>query len=224
MVQTESVPHGGFSMSHELKGIYKFGGISFIISGILFLVKYLLDLMAGPPPSTGAEILAWTASNKLPLALTNEVLFFAAVFLIPGVIALYYSLSSSDRTKAVLGCGIIAMVIPVIFMVLIVHGRLMFPVYDIIVNTPAIAELVVAVYYGGLHAISELLGFATIVLSLAMRRGVYGRNIAYLGIATGVFDIIGAYPYLIGPILIMVSQILFAAWFLAVGWKLYRMR
>ncbi len=109
-------------------------------------------------------------------------------------------------------------------MLVIVHGRLIYPVYDIRVNTPAVAELVVAVYYGGLHAIGELLGIATIVLSLAMRRGVYGRNIAYLGIATGVFDIIGAYPYIIGPILIMVSQLLFAVWFVAVGWKLYIMR
>ena len=216
-------------MSHELKGLYKFGGISFIISGILFLLKYLLDLMAGPPPSSGAEILAWRASGELPLALTNEVLFFAAMFLVPAVIALYYSLAGIDRSlagidriKAAIGCGIIAVVIPIICMLLIVHGRLVFPVYDIRVNTPAIAEFVVAVYYGGLHAIGLLLGVATIVLSLAMKRGVYGRDIAYLGFATGVFDTIGAYPYVIGPILGLVSQILFAAWFLAVGSKLYR--
>ena len=106
----------------------------------------------------------------------------------------------------------------------IVHGRLVYDVYDIQVNTPAVAELVVAVFYGGLHAIGILLGIATIVLSLAMKRGVYGRNIAYLGIATGVFDIIGSDPWMIGPILVLVSQILFAAWFLAVGSKLYRMR
>lgn len=211
-------------MSHELKGPYKFGGISFIISGVLFFLKYLLDLMAGSPPSSGTAILAWVASGKLPLALANEVLFFAAGFLIPAVVALYYSLVSTDRTKAVLGCGLIAVVIPVIFVLLIVHGRLVFPVYGISVNTPDIAEFAVALYYGGLHATLELLGFATIIVSLAMRRGVYGRNIAYLGFAAGAFDIIGAYPYLIGPILILVSQVLFSGWFVAVGVKLYRMR
>jgi len=211
-------------MSHELKGLYKFGGISFIISGILFLLKYLLDLTAGPPPSSGAEILEWTVSGKLPLAFTSEVLFFAAMFLVPAVIALYYSLATTDRIKAMLGCGIIAVVIPIIDVLLIVHGRLIYPVFGIRVNTPPIAEFVVAVYYGGLHAIGLLLGIATIVLSLAMRHGVYGRNIAYLGFATGVFDFIGAYPDIIGPILVLVSQVLFAAWFLAVGSKLYRLR
>jgi len=100
----------------------------------------------------------------------------------------------------------IAVAIPIITVLAIVHGRLSYPVYNIHINTPAIAELVVAVYYGGLHAIGLILGIATIVLSLTMKREVYGRNIAYLGFATGVFDIIGAYPGTIGPML--VSQIL----------------
>jgi hypothetical protein len=74
-----------------------------------------------------------------------------------------------------------------------------------------------------MHAVSELLGFATLILSLAMMRGVYGKPIAYLGIATGVLDIIGAYPYAIGPILTLVCQVFFAAWFVPVGSKLFRM-
>lgn len=211
-------------MSDGPNALYKTGGISFIISGILFLFKYLLDLMAGPPPSTGEEILAWVVSQELPLELVSEVLFFAGALLVPAVIALYYSLASIDRNKAALGCGIIAVAIPIIFVVLIVHGRLIYPIYNLHVNTPAIAEFVIAIYYGGLHAVGLLFGFATIVLSLAMRRGIYGRNIAYLGIATGIFDIIGAYPDAIGPILMMASQILFTAWFIAVGSKLYKMR
>ena len=211
-------------MTLELKGLYKFGGISFIISGSLFFLKGLLDLMAGPPPPNGAEILAWAASQKLSLEITNEVLFFATAFLVPAVIALYHSLTSVDRTKAAAGCGIIAVVIPVIFVLGIVQGRLVYPVYDLWVNTPAIAELAVAVYYGGLHAVSILFAIATVILSLAMRHGVYGRNIACLGIVTGLFDLIGSDPWIIGPILALVSQILFAAWFLAVGSRLYRMR
>ena len=43
-------------------------------------------------------------------------------------------------------------------------------------------------------------------------------------LSTGVFDVIGAYPYAIGPILTLVRGVFFAAWFVAVGSKLYRMR
>jgi hypothetical protein len=60
-----------------------------------------------------------------------------------------------------------------------------------------------------------------VVLSLAIMRGVYGKRIAYLGFATGVLDIIGAYPDAIGPTLTLVCQVFFAAWFVAVGSKLY---
>ena len=44
--------------------------------------------------------------------------------LVPAVIALYRSLAGTDIVKAVTGCGIIAAVIPVIVVLLIVHGRL----------------------------------------------------------------------------------------------------
>jgi len=214
----------GHGMSSDLKGLYRFGGISLILSGLLFLAKYVLDVMAGPPPSSGAEILVWATSMELPLAITNEVVFFAAGFLVPGVIAMYLSLAPSDRIKAAAGAGMMAVIIPIIFMVLIVHGRLVFPVYGLQTDTPAMAEFVVAIYFGGLHAIGLLLGLATIVLSLAMRRAGWGMTVVLLGIATGVFDFLNAYPEAIGPVLILVSQLLFTAWFLVVGVKLIGIR
>lgn len=212
------------SRAREVNRPYKFGGLSFIAVGMLFLAKYVLDLLAGAPPSSGAEILAWRAAQELPLAITNEVLFVAAGFLIPAVIALYRSLARVDGIAAAAGCGLIAAVIPTIFVLDIVHGRLVYPVYGLRVDTPAVAEFVLAVYYGGLHAVGLLFALATVLLSVVMRRGVFGRNIAYLGIAAAVGDFLGAYPETIGPVLILVSQVLFAAWFLAVGSKLYGVR
>lgn len=210
-------------MSQEPKGLYRLGGISFIVSGALFLLKSLFDFKVGPPPSTGAEILAWSTSGRFPLAMANEALFIAAIFLVPAVIALYRSLAGTDATKAAVGCGVFAVTIPIMGALDIVQGRLIYPVYALVTDTPAVAELVVGVFYGGLHAVALLMGVATMVLSLAMRRGAYGRNVAFLGLATGVFDVIGSYPWLIGTVLVLVSQVFFAAWFLAVGAKLFRM-
>jgi hypothetical protein len=212
------------SRAGEVNRPYKVGGLSFVAVGILFLSKYLLDLQIGPPPSSGAEILVWRTANELPLAITNEILFFVVVFLVPSVVALYWTLADSDRTKAAAGCGLIAAMIPIILMLGIVHGRLVYPVYGLRVDTPAVAELVIAVYYGGLHAIGLVFVVATAVLSLAMRRGIFGRNIAYLGFAAAAFDFLGAYPETIGPMLVLVSQVLFATWFVAVGSKLFAVR
>jgi hypothetical protein len=101
----------------------------------------------------------------------------------------------------------------------IVHGQLVYPVWEIQIS-PTVAELVVAVYYGGLHAVVLLFGLATIVLSVAMKRGGYGNGIAYLGIATGLGDFVGSYPWAIGPIALLVSGAVRSL--LAVGAKLAR--
>jgi hypothetical protein len=213
-----------FTMPHGLNGLYKLGGAAFVVSGLLFLSRAMLDLAAGAPPSNGAAILAWIASNPLIHDLQGEILFFAAGFLVPAVAALYRSLADAERAKAVLGCGLMAVAVPVLMVLLVVHGRLVYPVYGIRVGTPDLAAFVVAVFYGGLHAVGLLMGIATFVLSLAMRGGGYGRPVVYLGFATALFDVVGSYPDAIGPVLTLVAQLFFATWFVAVGLQLYRRR
>jgi hypothetical protein len=210
-------------VSQETKKLHALGGWALVGSGLLFSSRALLEFLAGPPPANGGEILAWVGSHALALSLANEALFFALMSLIPAVVALYSSLAAAHRAQAVVGCGIIGVVVPVLAMLDIVHGRLVFPVYGIHVTDPAVAELIVAVFYGGLHATDVLMAVATFVLSLAMRRSAYGAPVAYLGFATAVCDLVGAYPYLIGPIPTLGCQMVFAAWFVAVGWILRRM-
>ena len=201
-----------------------FGGGTLVASGVLFAVVAFLDFRAGPPPSNGAEILLWRDSHALVLGLVSEILFFATVLLVPGTIALYQDLVDVDSTKAAAGCGIIAATIPVMAVMLIIHGRLVYPIYGMRVDTPEAAALVVMIFYGGLHAIYLLLAVATIVLSLAMKRGGYAKWIAYLGFATAALDIIGSYPWAIGPVLTLVCELSFAGWFVALGSQLFRMR
>ena len=211
-------------MARELTRPYKVGGGALVASGILFVVLAFLDFRAGPPPSNGAEILLWRDSQVLVLDFVSEFLFLATVLLVPGTVAVYQSLVDVDRTKAAAGCGIIAATIPVMAVMLIIHGRLVYLIYGMRVDTPEAAALVVMVFYGGVHAIYLLLAFATIVLSLAMKRGAYAEWIAYFGFATAALDIIGSYPWAIGPVLTLVCELSFAGWFVAVGSQLFRMR
>jgi hypothetical protein len=211
-------------MPTATNGLYRMGGAAFIASAMLFLSRDLLELMAGPPPSSGAAILAWVQSSKLAISLVSETLFFASMALIPAVAALYDSLKDSGRVNAIIGCGIIAAGIPVIAMSLVVHGRLVYPIYGISAASPGAAEFAVAVFYAGMHAVGLMFGIATVLLSFAMLHGVYGKRIAYLGFVTGIFDIIGAYPDALGPALTFVCRVFFAAWFIALGVKLYRMQ
>jgi hypothetical protein len=209
-------------VTHQTDRLYRSGAIALIASGLLFLAKYVLELMAGPVPSSGLAILAWAEAGRLPLIYANEALFFAGILLIPAVAALYVRLAAVDRASAALGSGIMAAAIPVLLALDIVHGRLIYPVYGLRIATPAEAELVVGLFYGGLHAVLIMMAVATIALSLALWRDPDGRRIAYLGILTGLFDVTGSFPWVIGPVLMAISQTLFAAWFLAVGLMLYR--
>jgi hypothetical protein len=211
-------------MPHGLARPDKFGGAALVSSAILFVVLALLNFRAGPPPSTGAEILLWRDSQAFVLNFVSEFLFFATVLLVPGTIALYQSLVDVDRPKAATGCGIIAVTIPVMAVMLIVHGRLVYPVYGMRVETPETAAFVVMVFYGGLHAIYLLLAAATIILSLAMKRGAYAKWIAYFGFATAALDIIGSYPWAIGQVPRLVCELSFAGWFVAAGWQLFKIR
>jgi hypothetical protein len=188
--------------------LYKLGGVSFVVSGVLFLAKSLLETLTGLPPPGGPELVTWVVSRQALLATTVEVFFFGVVFAIPATAALYQSLAGSHRRGAVIGCGIIATTIPVLFTLIIVQGRLVFPVFHIEVRSQ--------------HVVALLFVVATLVLSLAMRRRTYGPLILPLGLATAVFDLIGAYPWAIGLVLWLVSGMLFSAWFILVGLSLYR--
>jgi hypothetical protein len=198
----------------------RLGGISLVLSGALFLTKSILDLIAGDPPSTGPEILAWRSAHEVALAWTDEVLFAATVLLVPAVIALYRSLKGPDRPWVAFGCGVFAAVIPVNFALLIVHGRLAFPVYGIGIDDPAVAALVVSLYYGGMHAVSLLLAGAAVMLGLTMRRGMFGSGVGAVGVAAGASQIVVAYPWLVSPILVVLCQALLAAWFVLCGLRL----
>jgi hypothetical protein len=207
-----------------MKRPYKFGGGALVASGLLFAVLALLDFRTGRPPSNGADILLWRDAQALVLDFVSEVFFFATVLLVPGTIALYQHLVTVDRTKAATGCGIIAVTIPVMAVMLVFHGRLVYPIHGMRVDTPETAALVVTVFYGGVHAIYLLLAVATIVLSLAMRRDASANGIAYLGFATAALDIVGSYPWAIGPVLTLVCELSFAGWFVAVGSQLLSVR
>ena len=158
-------------MTGQPKAFARVGGLAFTVSGLLFLTRGMLDYLSGPPPSTGIEILSWAASHTFLLAVSNEATFFAALLLVPAIIVLYQSLSSAHRIAAMTGCGIIATTVPLLVVLDIIQGRLMYPVFGISAHTPDLAEFVVALFYGGLHAVDIMVGIATLILGLSMCRG-----------------------------------------------------
>jgi hypothetical protein len=114
-------------MTAQYSGLCKLGGVGLIAYGFLFLLSGVIDRATGPPPSSGTDILAWIGTHERLLAFPSELLFFEAAFLVPGTVALYHSLATTDKAKAVTGSGILAIAISVMALLAIVHGRLVYP-------------------------------------------------------------------------------------------------
>lgn len=200
----------------------KLGEISLILCGILFFFIALLDFWAGQPPAQGTEILNWIERSKYSIAFSNEFLFFAIVFMIPGVRSLNDFLIKENTNSYSFGCGIMNVVISLWMTLLVVQGRLIFPVFNLH-TSPFSAELLVGLWYGGLHAVYLLMAGAMVLIGFDMRKITYGKQIAYLSFITGISDFVGGYPWLIGRMPMLISQLLFSFWFLVVGLKLYKL-
>ena len=196
--------------------LLKFGGITLIGSGLLFLAQYLFLRPVPAPPLEDAALLSWLSEWRFQLSMADEVLFFAAVLLIPSIVALYRLLVQVHPVLTVFGCGLLAVSIPVYIVLVIILGRLVYPVYGIKLS-PESYKLVISLYYGGVHCAALVMGIATILLSLVIRMGGLGRITASFGLLAGIFDLIGSYPWLLGDVMILISQVLFAGWFIILG-------
>ncbi|GAA0223070.1 hypothetical protein [Cryptosporangium japonicum] len=184
------------------------------ICGALFLSKAGLDLLVGQPPSDQARLPAWVDSHHLLLALTNETMALGAVLLIPLVLALYQRLGGATRPWVGFGCGALATAVPVILVLAVVHGRLVYPVFGLELDAPATVALTISLYHGGAHLVSLLIGAALVVLGSAVRRPAAG---AIAGVVAGTAQIIGAYPWIVGPVLTALTEATFAVWLVIIG-------
>ncbi|WP_379135247.1 hypothetical protein [Paenibacillus sp. sgz500958] len=201
--------------------LIKFGGITLILSAILFLTQSLFLLPMPIPPLADADLMTWLTKWKTNIAMADELLFFATVLLIPSIVALYRILVKVDRIKAIFGCGLLAVVIPVNIVLDIILGRLVYPVFDIELSSD-IYKLVISLYYGGMHMVAIIFTAATLILCFAIRRSGLGKPVAYLGFVVGILDLVGAFPWLISATMVFVCQLFFCAWFVLLGIRMLK--
>jgi hypothetical protein len=197
-------------------GVIKFGGITLIISGILFLAQYLFLLPMPSPPSVDIDLMTWLQNWQFNISMADELLFFASLLLIPSIAALYKILVKTAKIKALFGCGLLAVTIPINLILDIILGRLVYPVYHIELSAD-IYKLAVSLYYGGMHLINLVFCAAIILLCFAIRKSEIGKFVACFGFLAGILNFIGAYPWLIGTVMSFVTQLFFSAWLVILG-------
>lgn len=193
-----------------------------ILAGLCFTGRAITAIVTGPPPSTGAEILAWIDGARFIMMLSNEALVIGATLLLIGVFGFQRLFSQMAPMQSIAGTAVFFAAGVVCLVLGIVQGRFVYPIHGIELVRPEDAELLAALYFGGYHLVALAFTLAAVFWSLAMLKTARWRVHGYLGFAVALGSAIGSYPDLIGPVLVFALESALALWWIAIGVGLLR--
>jgi hypothetical protein len=196
-----------------------FGGWALIIGGVLLFGAQLLIALLPAPPAAPSELTRWVRAHSFSLSMSDELLFFAVVCLTPGVIVLFRATRLRRPVSSLLGCSSLLLAMALLGVLVVIGGRLVYPVFGISLSDDAIA-LVVSLFFGGLHSVLLFLGVGLIAAGFALRQENAGRRLPIAGFGAGGLQVLGAYPWLTPAWVNVTAAAALLAWMLAAGWWL----
>ena len=176
-----------------------------VTGAALHFTAQLLITLAGHPPTTAAAIAGWVAEKSFFISASNELLFFAIVFLVPGIL-LAFRQSEGQRPVALLASSsTLVLALVVLLMLIPVEGRLVYPVFGIAIDDESTA-LVLSLFFGGLHLVQLLLAVSLLCLAASVRSsGPRWRPLALAAVA--ILQIAASFPWLTPPWLSVVAAV-----------------
>src|SRR6266571_2632179 len=217
------------------RGLYRVGAVSTVLYVVLIIIPLVLMFTTPQPPlAGGAATLEYIASHKLVYLI--ELVSFVWLSLPAMVVFLALSMALKHVNKSYVALGaLIGMASGVIALALNYSPQsLNMGLLDLsdqyVAATTAAQHAALASAAESLMAMTNavasagsLTALGILIVSLVMLGGVFPKGVAYLGIVTGVLGIVSeALRPIIGPGYI-VYGLLLPIWFIAVGWKLYRL-
>jgi hypothetical protein len=210
----------------ESRGISRLGGVSAAITGLFFFSALfsIIGYGTNPPTLMSAE-LPYISSHASLWELAYGSLLMASVFSLPALIALYLALRNESKTLTSVG-ALVAVVSAPVFIVGVVNMLSVVSLGNSFNSATGSAQ---AAYLAASSAnigsgllLQEvavlIIGVGTILLSLAMFKGAFGKAVGTIGIVTGTL----AFPSVMSSAILAVVTILFGVWFILVGWKLFK--
>lgn len=178
-------------------------------SGALLVGVALLLLSLLPSaPSEAADMTAWVDNGKPLLSWSDELLFFAIVSWGAGARGLFGARKAERSARINIGLTALAVALVALLVLLLVVGRLVYPVFGIHLS-PDVLALLISSMFGALHL--ALLGFAVaaVTLTWSTSSGPRGRVV---GIAAAAVFIVGSFPWLTPSWWNTLVAVLLAAW------------
>jgi hypothetical protein len=228
-----------FTVDPEGNWIYRVGGISAMILGIGYLLTIpVTAVYAGGFPPLGAEArLVFFAEHAAGWWATTALMVFTDLLYVPVFLALYHALKGFNKYMMVLAfaCAGLFVVLDLAITwtafpsLIILGGNYTAATSDaqraIIVAAAGYPSAIVDSPLSGIYAIL-FPGLGELLASLVMRKGIFSKTLAYIGVFAGVCGILAG----IGPIFISeletaqyINASLAMIWFFFVGVKLYKL-
>lgn len=210
------------------KGIFRTGAISSVLVAVFIIVALVAGLLAGPAPQDVTQALVRIDVNKLLITLGLGAGIIIALFLIPVIPALYLALREVQHTYALLasvigGVGVVTSLLSSSTQYALVR------LSDSYATASAADRTAIVAASNAMRGSSNvsftetgiLFGVATILISLAMLRGVFSKWVGWVGIVAGILSFLSLVPPI--SILLLAANVIYVIWFIGVGARLYRL-
>jgi len=225
--------------SPDGKWIYRVGGLSGIVLGIgYFLTIPVVTIYAGGFPPLGAEArLAFFADHAAGWWVATALMVFTDLLYVPFFLALYHALKGFNKYLMLLAFACAGLFVALDLAItwtsfpslIILSGNYAEATSDaqrsLIVAAAGYPSAIIDSPLLGIYAIL-FPGLGELLASLAMRKGIFNKALAYMGVIAGVCGILAG----IGPIFISeletaqyINASLAMIWFFLVGFKLYKL-
>jgi len=221
------------------KWIYRVGGLSGIVLGVGYLLTIPVTILyAGGFPPLGAEArLAFFAEHAAGWWVATALMVFTDLLYVPFFLALYDALKVFNKYLVLLAFAFAGLFVLLDLAItwtafpslIILSGKYAAAASDaqraIIVAAAGYPSAIIDSPLSGIYAIL-FPGVGELLASLVIRKGIFSKTLAYMGMIAGVCGILAG----IGPIFISeletaqyINASLAMIWFFFVGVKLYKL-
>ena len=227
MQQTQDL--AAWTSGRSLKNLRRIAGASLMLAGVLYVWAFVAQFILPPPGLTTESLLQYIAEYRSYFIISYALFTVANSLSVIGALGIYVVTRVWDRSYAMLGAGtlvvgftvtLLSSTAPALIRLSDAYSSTSASVVD--QQALAIAAEAVASTNNPLVA-SSFIGVGVIFVSLAMRKGVYGKVLPYLGLFVGALNIVRGLPPLAGYSLVTATFVgVSSVWISWFGRRIYK--
>ncbi len=200
-----------------------------MMAGVLYVWAFVAQYILPPPGFTTSSLLEYIAQYRSFYVLSYTLFTIANSLSIVGALAIYMMTRVLQRSYAVLGVG--TLVVGFVATLLSSTAPALIRLSDAYsANTSVVDQQALAIAAEAVSSTNNpliascFIGVGVIFFSLAMRKGAFGKRLAYLGLFVGALNIVRGLPYLSSySLLTLFFVAVSSVWIFAVGNRVYRL-